>query len=100
MKYQLDAPLVNIDGKTPMTDATGAALTFKVICSLALIQATDKEGEQKYKAFALAVKLETAVDSVELSAEEVARLKRLIGELMPPIVVGRMYDLLEQATPA
>ena len=97
MKYQLHTPLLNIDGKTPLKDGAGLGITFKAICTLVLVQAPDKTGEEKYKTFALAVKIESeASDSLELNVEEVSRLKRLVGELMPPVVVGRMFDILDQ----
>lgn len=97
MKYTLNTPLLNIDGKTPLKNGEGVILTFKAICTLVLVQAPDKTGEEKYKTFSLAVKIESeSSDSVDLNVEEVSRLKRLIGELMPPVVVGRMFDLLEQ----
>jgi hypothetical protein len=97
VKYVLNTPLLNIDGKTALKDGAGAAITFKSISTLVLVQAPDKTGEEKYATFALAVKIESeASDWVDLNVEEVSRLKRLIGELMPPVVVGRMFDLLEQ----
>lgn len=99
MKYTLATQLMHLDGKTPIADGQGAVLTFKGICAYALVQSPDKEPAEKYKCFALAVKLETGQESVDLSAEEVSRLKRLIGEQMPPVVVGRMYDLLDQVAP-
>jgi len=97
MKYPLHAPLYNIDGKTPLKDGAGAVITFKSIATLVLVQAPDKTGEEKYKTFALAVKIESgANENVELDVDEVSRLKRLVGELMPPVVVGRMFDILDQ----
>jgi len=97
MKYALHAPLLNIDGKTPLKDGAGTVLTFKSISTLVLVQAPDKTGEEKYATFALAVKIESeGSEWVELNVEEVSRLKRLVGELMPPVVVGRMFDMLEQ----
>lgn len=97
MKYALHSPLLNIDGKTPLKDGAGAAITFRTISTLVLVQAPDKDAEEKYKTFALAVKIESeASEWVELNVEEISRLKRLVGELMPPVVVGRMFDILEQ----
>lgn len=95
MKYKLDSQLTNLDG-TPVKTPTGEAITFKTVCVACLVQAQEKTGEDKYSAFRLAVKLESANEKVDLTAEEIARLKRLIGETMPVVIVGRMFEILEQ----
>lgn len=97
MKYQLATPLTNIDG-SPIKSPTGESVSFKTICVACLVQAQDKGPEDKVAAFKLAVKIETAKKEVELTAEEVTRIKRLIGESMPVVIVGRMHELLDQVT--
>lgn len=97
MKYQLTTQLANLDG-SPIKGPSGETITFRTVCVACLVQAGDKTGEDKFAAFKLAVKIETAKEYVELTAEEVTRLKRLIGESMPVMIVGRMYELLEQST--
>ena len=99
MKYALATPLMNVDNKTPINDAQGVGVTFKSICTLVLVQAPDKEADEKYKCFALAVKVESASEYVDMNTEEVARVKRLVGEMMGPVVMGRMFDLLDQREP-
>ncbi len=95
MKYQLARAISNLDG-SPIKGPAGEAVTFKTVCIACLVQAQDKQAEDKVAAFRLAVKIESAADEVELEAEEVARLKRLIGEGMPVVIVGRLYELLDQ----
>jgi hypothetical protein len=51
-------------------------------------------GTEKVKRFQLAVKVYSG-DEVELSAEDIALIKDLIGKLYGPLVVGRSYELLE-----
>lgn len=94
MQYRVDSPLTNVDG-TPITSPDGSRVTFRTVCIACLVQAPEKSGDDKYAAFRLAVKLQSADADVELSAEEVATLKRLIGGAMPVVIVGRMFDLLE-----
>lgn len=95
MKYQLASAITNLDG-TPIKGPAGEAVSFKTVCVACLVQASDRQAEDKVAAFRLAVKIESAPGEVELEAEEVARLKRLIGESMPVVVVGRMFELLDQ----
>ena len=96
MKYDTHTPLLEIDGKTQLNDGKGTQLTFAHIARMVLVQNDEKEGEAKYKHYMLATKIEQANGSVELSAEEVASLKKLVGQMMPVVVVGRMWDLLDQ----
>jgi len=95
MKYQLARSITNLDGSN-IKGPAGESITFKTVCIACLVQAADKQAEDKVAAFRLAVKIESAQDEVELEAEEVARLKRLIGDSMPVVIVGRLYELLDQ----
>ena len=97
MKYKLANALFNLDGSV-IKGPNGEPITFRNVCTACLVQATDKATEDKVAAFQLAVKIEAAAASgeVELEAEEISRLKRLIGDTMPVVVVGRMFQLLEQ----
>lgn len=100
MKYTLATQLRNLDGtpiKTPAPESE--VVTFKSIATRCLLAPSEKAtGEDKYACFKLAVKIETASESgdVDLTAEEAARIRKLVGENMPPIIVGRMYELLDQ----
>lgn len=96
MKYQLATTLLNLDG-SPIKSPSGEVVTCKTVCVACLVQAGDKATEDKVAAFKLAVKLETAQNEVDLTAEEVTRLKRLVGESMPVVIVGRVHEILEQA---
>jgi hypothetical protein len=53
-------------------------------------------GEDKFKRFALAMKIKDGGE-VAVSAEDVSLLKRLIGKLYTPLVVGRAFPLLDPA---
>jgi hypothetical protein len=60
---------------------------------------TNLAGEEKFKRYALAMKIKDGGD-VSVSAEEVSLLKRLIGKLYTPLVVGRAFPLLDPAEKA
>lgn len=87
-----DKPLmqpVATPGEIPSTPATLAWVS-----SEALLRATEeKDGQRKYKLYALAMKVGAGGD-VDLKAEDIALLKKLIGEQFAPLVVGRAFDLL------
>jgi len=52
-------------------------------------------GEEKFKKFKLASKISDADGPVDLKSEEISLLKKLIGELYAPVIVGRAWDMLE-----
>jgi hypothetical protein len=56
-------------------------------------------GEDKFKRFALAMKVKDGGE-VPVSAEDIALLKKLIGKLYTPLVVGRAFPLLDPAEKA
>lgn len=96
MKRVLTTELLDLDG-TAMTGRKGA-LTLREVCVEALLGNYADEpnlaGEEKYKRFTLADRL-SKEDETELSAEETAQLKKLIGKAYVPLAVGRAYQLLE-----
>lgn len=94
----LDRSMLNTEGKEFEDKAT-----FRKILITACL-ATDPEdktnADTKYKVGMLAFKLQKAQKSVEVTAEEVTMLKERIGKYFGPLVVVRVYDLLEQKKPA
>lgn len=51
-------------------------------------------GEEKFKRFVLAMKIKDGGE-IAVSAEDVALLKKLIGKIYSPLVVGRAFPLLD-----
>jgi len=58
---------------------------------------TTVTGTEKAKRFTLAMKIHDTKDSqVDITAEEISKIKELVGKYYTALVVGRVYDLLEQ----
>lgn len=53
-------------------------------------------GKQKADRYALAMKINANPSKVDLTIEQMALLKELIGKGFGPLAVGRAYELLEQ----
>lgn len=72
-------------------------VTLRLLCQQALLANYESErsadGQEKYKRWELATKIKK--DVVNLSAEEVTKIKDLIGKAFAPSVVGPVYDILE-----
>ncbi len=94
--------ILDLDGKPIPIDGENKGeekfLTLKIVCLNSLFF-NDKEkivaGEEKLKRYVLGMKINVE-ENVELIAEEIVLLKKLIGEYQPPLIVGRAYDLLEE----
>lgn len=51
--------------------------------------------EERFNNFRLASKIKDTEDEVELSIEELATIKKKVGENPMPLVVGRVWEALE-----
>lgn len=75
-------------------------LKMKKVCIDALIlpKVGDKTSpEEKVKRFKLAMRIEEG--DTEITIEEAALLKDLVGEMFGPLIVGRVWEILENTEP-
>jgi len=97
-------PLIEIedmDGQ-PMPDSVGKDaknFTLAKCCVNALYAQFEDEknlsGEEKIKRYNLAEKIYAAKDKIDVTAENIALLKKLIGKAYGALIVGRAYELLD-----
>ena len=90
--------LLDLDGE-PLKDPAGVTVTLQnasVNALLANDQNENPDGVEKAKRFALAMKIHNVKEPVDVTAEEIALVKKLIGKVYTALVVGRAYELLEQ----
>jgi hypothetical protein len=96
MLINFESGLTDFDGKV-MPNASGQPATLKGIAIDALMasyQGEDKlSGEEKMNRFLLAEKIHKG--EFDLTVEEIAMLKTLIGKAFTPIVVGQAWRILE-----
>lgn len=102
MNVQLDQILNDLDNKPLKDGPEGLPLTLKKVCVGALLAASPREnpeGSEKYRRWELGHRL-SPVNSLELTAEEISTLKKLIGEAWTTAVVGPAWLALEgKSTP-
>ena len=92
------AVLTDLDGN-PMKDGENDATLGRIATNALLLPYQDEQnlsGEDKLKRFMLAGKARGP--AVELTVEEIALAKRLIGKAYGPLVVGRAWALLDPAS--
>lgn len=96
MQRDFSVPFKTFAGQPIVQD--GEPLTLQRVAVNALLSQAEDEanlsGEEKFKRYKLASRIH-AEPAVEVSAEEVALLKRLIGKLYLPIIVGPAFEALE-----
>jgi hypothetical protein len=93
-----DAAIKDTEGKVLRPERD---FTLRKACTEALqtngLAGDTLDGEERYRRYQLAIRI-MSEDSPDLSAEEVAKLKRLIGLAFGAIVVGRAYEILDPPT--
>lgn len=97
MKVDFNTPIKDIKGvvvKNGQDDLTLESIACTVLLGVA---AGDENIDPKVKIrrFKLAVKLSEGKGEVDLSAEDIADLKALIGKNYAPLVVGRAFEILD-----
>lgn len=98
MKIDLSYPILDLNG-SPLLEG----FDVRTACVQALTSALPSDerstGDQKVKLFSLAVKLtSTQGDEVDLTAEEISQIKSRSGQLFTPLVVGRLWSILDPAS--
>jgi len=94
MQIDVTVELRQLDG-THLVDEgdKNRVMTVRSICCHALsvnLQGEETTGDEKCKRWQLAQKI-YGHDKVDLKAEDVAKIKGLIGKMYAPIVVGQVF---------
>lgn len=98
----LDTVISDLSGK-PLMGGDGP-LTFRNALVQALAHEAQPEpgrpqptGDDRFKRWSIANKIQQAGDSVELTAEEIALAKSKVGDAFFMVVVGPVWTLIESA---
>ncbi len=98
MEISFNRQLIDLDGKE-IQDEAGRPATLRTVAVNALVATFQDEaslpGEEKLKRWGLALKIKDSPDPVELSAEEITLVKKLIGKGYGTIVVGQAWQMIE-----
>jgi hypothetical protein len=99
MKVDFGKKLITLDGsivrKSPNSDDPA---TLREISIESLMTMADDEknlsGDDKVKRYYLALKIKDAQE-IDITVEEAALLKKLIGRAYGPLIVGQAWEMLE-----
>ena len=95
MKYKLNNPLKELNG-SDVVDPNKQVITVAHQCVLALCVQEEIDGMEKMRRGELAEKIFRAKDEVELTIEEVALVKQLVGKYLSTLAVMQIWRLLEK----
>lgn len=93
--------ILSLDGKTiPFNTEDGAAAdaTVGVACVAALLNDNtgSQTAEEKARRFVLAQRIASG-GNLDLSAEDTALCKKVVGNMYSPLVVGRVFEAIDPA---
>ncbi len=97
MKININQVLTQLNGQPIKdTDESGKAVDATVrnaLVNAVLLPEQNEKGTQKVLKYELAKKIYQAKEDVEVTAEEVVMLKRVVGEAFAPLIVGQLMEL-------
>lgn len=97
MRINFDTVLRDLKGE-PLRETPNTDMTLAAACSSALLNPYPDEQnldpKEKMRRYRMAVKIADGGEC-DLSVEEIADLKKLVGKAFAPLVVGRVYDILD-----
>lgn len=96
MKIDFDVKFQTLDGKAITMNEKEATLKDVTIEALMGLLEEEKgiSGEEKFKRYELAMKIKGG-GIVDISVDDVSLIKRLIGKMFTPLVVGQAWEMLE-----
>lgn len=102
MKVNFSAPMLNLKGEVMKQDEhSDAPLTLADVAANALCAPLEDErgldGATKAKRFKLALQIADG-GVVDLKAEDIAEIKKVIGKGYSALIVGRAYEILDPTT--
>lgn len=97
MKIKLNVPITDLSGE-PIKEANSKDyVTIGSACVAAVMNSglTEKtEGKEKFERYQLANKIHNKPE-IDLSIDEIAKIKGFVGAMYTPLVVGRIFDHFE-----
>lgn len=92
MKLNFDIELKNLSGE-PVIENDKPVILRNLVTNAVLVPEEGEEGEIKLTKWNLALKIDKGGE-IDLTPEEVVLIKRMVGKYHIPMVVGRIYPLL------
>ncbi len=101
-EVDMNQVLTDLDNKPMTTDGKpdGEKMTLRLVAERALLASyadeTSLTADKKGQRFSLALKIHTA-DKIALTAEDTSLVELVVGKAYPPLIVGRVTEILDPA---
>lgn len=98
MKIDMKVKLKTLKGDD-ILDEKNNPVTIGDIISQALLASfpdDNEKGEEKYKKFKLAVKVNSSDLPIDITLEEAVKIKEIVGKGFSPLIVGQVWEILEK----
>lgn len=98
MKVDFNIPLNQLNGEPLVNAKNGAAITLREISVEALLAMYNDETalppSEKVTRYDIAEKISKSNGHADLTPEELTEVRKLVGKLYSPLIVGQAYRLL------
>ena len=96
MKIKLNQAIKDPKGEDMKYVDSTETLTLKAVIQDALLFPKEKEdGKEQYVRYDLFKQINEAKNEIELSTDDISSIKKLIGEIKPPLIMGQAWEMLE-----
>ena len=99
MKIDITQKIKGIDGTKALPNSeTKLDLTLKDVCINSILAPEEKQSDakKKYTDYEIFVKLRDAKKEIDLSSEEISRIKEKGVLVLGVLVMGQVFDMLEK----
>jgi hypothetical protein len=96
MKINFTAELKTLGGEPLQPPTTLKEVAVNILLTL-LDDERNLPGEEKAKRSLLATRIYANPENIDLTVEELALIKKLIGKAYTPLIVGQAWQMLEGA---
>ena len=94
MKLKIDVNLKNFKGEE-LKEGDKPVNLKDVITGALLMPEESSDGKEKAERYFMAQRVENSGKTWETTAEEVSKVKELVGKFYTPIIVGQAFEILE-----
>jgi hypothetical protein len=96
MKVKLGTALKGIDGVEDLKGDKGRPLSIKdIIVNSVLTPMQDDDEKKKFEKYEIFKKVRDAKADVDLTIEQIALVKKSVGKIQPPLIMGQCFEILE-----
>ena len=95
MKIKINQNLTGLDGE-PLKGDKGRVLTLRDVFINSVLTPIDGDDDRKkYEKWEIFKKVRDAKEEADLTVEDIAVLKKSIGKIQPPLILGQCFDMIE-----